>query len=108
MEQWPVDASLAEVARQRDLDRSEETTGADDGVQDDRLRLVFTCCHPALSADAQVALTLREVCGLTTEEIAHVFLLGAPTVAQRDGYSASSGATVTRHDFRQKRSGLAD
>jgi len=55
----------------------------DDGVEDDRLRLIFTCCHPALPSDAQVALTLREVCGLTTEEIARAFLTTAPTVAQR-------------------------
>ncbi len=53
------------------------------GLDDDRLRLIFTCCHPTLSADAQVALTLREVCGLTTEEIARAFLLPAPTLAQR-------------------------
>ncbi len=52
-------------------------------VADDELRLIFTCCHPALSPDAQVALTLREVCGLTTEEIARAFLTTAPTVAQR-------------------------
>lgn len=52
-------------------------------VEDDRLRLIFTCCHPALSADAQVALTLREVCGLTTEAIASAFLVPAPTLAQR-------------------------
>jgi RNA polymerase sigma-70 factor, ECF subfamily len=109
-----------------------------DAVEDDRLRLVFTCCHPALPADARVALTLREVCGLTTEEIARAFLVGAPTMAQRivrakakirearipylvpsrdelsdrldtvlhviylvfnEGYSASSGATLTRHDL---------
>src|ERR1700687_2141868 len=55
----------------------------DDGVEDDRLRLIFTCCHPALSADAQIALTLREVCGLTTEEVARAFLTPAPTLAQR-------------------------
>ncbi len=55
----------------------------DVSVQDDRLRLIFTCCHPALSPDAQVALTLREVCGLSTEEIAHAFLTAAPTLAQR-------------------------
>lgn len=110
----------------------------DESVADDRLRLVFTCCHPALSPDAQVALTLREVCGLTTEEIAHAFLTPAQTLAQRivrakakirdaripyqvpaleelpdrlesvlrviylvfnEGYSASSGATLTRHDL---------
>jgi RNA polymerase sigma-70 factor (ECF subfamily) len=107
-------------------------------VEDDRLRLIFTCCHPALPPDAQVALTLREVCGLTTEEIAHAFLTAAPTAAQRivrakakirdaripyevpsraelpgrldtvlhvvylvfnEGYSASSGASLTRHDL---------
>jgi RNA polymerase sigma-70 factor (ECF subfamily) len=112
---------------------------ADDGpLEDDRLRLVFTCCHPVLPPDAQVALTLREVCGLTTEEIAHAFLSAAPTVAQRivraknrirearipyqvpagpelaerldavlrviylvfnEGYSASSGPALTRHDL---------
>jgi RNA polymerase sigma-70 factor (ECF subfamily) len=55
----------------------------DDSVEDDRLRLIFTCCHPALSADAQIALTLREVCGLTTEEIARAFLTPVPTLAQR-------------------------
>ncbi|HEY3112325.1 MAG TPA: RNA polymerase sigma factor [Gemmatimonadaceae bacterium] len=55
----------------------------DDSVEDDRLRLVFTCCHPALSPDAQIALTLREVCGLTTEEVAHAFLTPPPTLAQR-------------------------
>ena len=54
-----------------------------ESIEDDRLRLVFTCCHPALSPDAQVALTLREVCGLTTEEIAQAFLSPAPTLAQR-------------------------
>jgi RNA polymerase sigma-70 factor (ECF subfamily) len=109
-----------------------------DSVQDDRLRLIFTCCHPALAPDAQVALTLREVCGLTTEEIAAAFLTPAPTLAQRivrakakirdahipyevpsaeelpdrlesvlrtiylvfnEGYSASSGASHTRHDL---------
>jgi RNA polymerase sigma-70 factor (ECF subfamily) len=108
-----------------------------ESVDDDRLRLIFTCCHPALASDAQVALTLREVCGLTTEEIAQAFLTPAPTLAQRivrakarirhaqipyevpgrtelaerldavlrvvylvfnEGYSASSGSAVTRHD----------
>ena len=54
-----------------------------ESVEDDRLRLIFTCCHPALAADAQIALTLREVCGLTTEEIAQAFLTPAPTLAQR-------------------------
>ncbi len=55
----------------------------DEGIEDDRLRLIFTCCHPALPSDAQVALTLREVCGLTTEAIARAFLTPAPTLAQR-------------------------
>src|SRR2546427_5678225 len=54
-----------------------------ESVEDDRLRLIFTCCHPALAPDAQVALTLREVCGLKTEEIAQAFLTPAPTLAQR-------------------------
>src|SRR5947208_11729866 len=61
----------------------ESTPSNDESIEDDRLRLIFTCCHPALSPDAQVALTLREVCGLTTEEIAQAFLSGAPTLAQR-------------------------
>ena len=61
----------------------DEQPETDDSVEDDRLRLIFTCCHPALSADAQIALTLREVCGLTTEEVARAFLTPAPTLAQR-------------------------
>lgn len=61
---------------------SEEGMG-DDGVEDDRLRLIFICCHPVLSPEAQVALTLREVCGLTTEEIARAFLVAPPALAQR-------------------------
>src|SRR3954467_267392 len=68
------------------LDRiaaAESASGDDDTVEDDRLRLIFTCCHPALSPDAQVALTLREVCGLTTEEVARAFLTPASTLAQR-------------------------
>jgi RNA polymerase sigma-70 factor (ECF subfamily) len=68
------------------LDRLEATAtpdNGDEGVEDDRLRLVFTCCHPALSPDAQIALTLREVCGLTTEEVAHAFLTPPRTLAQR-------------------------
>jgi len=110
----------------------------DENVEDDRLRLIFTCCHPALSPDAQVAMTLREVCGLTTEEVARAFLTAPSTVAQRivrakakirnaripyevpskadlrdrldtvlrviylvfnEGYSASSGSALTRHDL---------
>lgn len=112
MEQWPRDgvpdnprAWLVSTGRFKAIDRirrsarfrtvqgelairMEGETGAEqspeaDEVADDRLRLVFTCCHPALPADAQVALTLREVCGLTTEEIARAFLTGASTIAQR-------------------------
>ena len=64
---------------------ADETLGPGDGevIEDDRLRLIFTCCHPALAPEAQIALTLREVCGLATEEIAQAFLLPAPTLAQR-------------------------
>jgi RNA polymerase sigma-70 factor (ECF subfamily) len=65
------------------LEAGETLDQPDDGVEDDRLRLIFTCCHPALSADAQIALTLREVCGLSTEEVARAFLTPAPTLAQR-------------------------
>jgi RNA polymerase sigma-70 factor (ECF subfamily) len=75
-----------ESADQSVLDRLEATPTLDldeDAVEDDRLRLIFTCCHPALSPDAQIALTLREVCGLTTEEVAHAFLTPPPTLAQR-------------------------
>ena len=66
-------------------DAADESAGppADEGIEDDRLRLIFTCCHPALAPEAQIALTLREVCALTTEEIAHAFLIPAPTLAQR-------------------------
>jgi RNA polymerase sigma-70 factor (ECF subfamily) len=77
------DAALGELAARLD-DRAADPADRDDQVpEDDRLRLIFTCCHPALSPDAQVAMTLREVCGLTTEEIARAFLTGPPTVAQR-------------------------
>ncbi len=64
-------------------DPASEEVVDEDGFEDDRLRLIFTCCHPALSAEAQVALTLREVCGLTTEEIARAFLVAPPALAQR-------------------------
>jgi RNA polymerase sigma-70 factor, ECF subfamily len=129
-------ASLAEQFEKADSDEPEQEL--DDGVADDRLRLIFTCCHPALNPDAQVALTLREVCGLATEQIAHAFLTPAPTLAQRivrakakirdaripyevpsradlagrldsvlhvvylvfnEGYSASSGESLTRPDL---------
>src|SRR5918992_4091585 len=62
------DASLAALAEQLDADAAAEEERDDEGIENDRLRLIFTCCHPALARDAQVALTLREVCGLTTEE----------------------------------------
>ena len=112
LEQWPRDgvpanprAWLVSAGRFKAIDglrRSRRFTAFDDAgaealtavvypeawaegesVEDDRLRLIFTCCHPALSSDAQVALTLREVCGMTTEEIARAFLTPAPTLAQR-------------------------
>jgi RNA polymerase sigma-70 factor (ECF subfamily) len=121
---------------------SETDEGWDnESLEDDRLRLIFTCCHPALAPDVQVALTLREVCGLATEEIAHAFLTPTPTLAQRivrakakirnaripyqvpdanelpnrlesvlrviylvfnEGYSASSGNTLTRRDLSEE------
>jgi RNA polymerase sigma-70 factor (ECF subfamily) len=132
------DASLAEIAERLHSATSDPADYDDESVKDDRLRLIFTCCHPALSPDAQVALTLREVCGLTTEEIARAFLASPSTLAQRivrakgkirdaripyqvpapsdlpdrldsvleviylvfnEGYSASSGASVTRSDL---------
>jgi RNA polymerase sigma-70 factor (ECF subfamily) len=65
------------------IEASPDPPRDDDELEDDRLRLIFTCCHPALSADARIALTLREVCGLTTEEVAHAFLTPPPTLAQR-------------------------
>ena len=64
-------------------EESDPAMAADEAVEDDRLRLMFTCCHPALAPDAQVAMTLREVCGLSTEEIASAFLVPASTLAQR-------------------------
>jgi RNA polymerase sigma-70 factor (ECF subfamily) len=130
--------SIEDVAEQVDTVADDTAQWDDEGIEDDRLRLVFTCCHPALAPDAQVALTLREVCGLTTEEIAQAFLAAAPTLAQRivraktkirdaripyqvptpeelpqrldsvlrvvylvfnEGYSASSGPSLTRLDL---------
>jgi RNA polymerase sigma-70 factor (ECF subfamily) len=77
------DASLTEVAEHLYHTTSDPAEYDDEHLEDDRLRLIYTCCHPALSPEAQVAMTLREVCGLTTEEIARAFLISPPTVAQR-------------------------
>src|SRR3977135_4651838 len=82
------DASQDELARYLEAqlssaEKSNEEDGLEDGFEDDRLRLIFTCCHPALPPEARVALTLREVCGLTTEEIARAFLTTPRTLAQR-------------------------
>ncbi|TJY65284.1 RNA polymerase sigma factor [Sinimarinibacterium sp. CAU 1509] len=77
------DASQQHLIDQMDLSAGDPATADDDSVEDDRLRLIFTCCHPALTPDAQIALTLREVCGLTTEEIARAFLMPSSTLAQR-------------------------
>jgi RNA polymerase sigma-70 factor (ECF subfamily) len=79
------DASLVELAKQLDAAApgAAEVELEGPGIEDDRLRLIFTCCHPALPPEAQLALTLREVCGLTTEEIARAFLTAAPTIAKR-------------------------
>lgn len=133
-----LDAQEVEIAERLYAEADDIESQLDVHLEDDRLRLVFTCCHPALPPEAQVALTLREVCGLTTEEIARAFLTPAPTLAQRivraknkikvagipyevpprealqerldsvlqviylvfnEGYSASSGEAVTRHDL---------
>ena len=77
------DASLADLAKQLDHDMDHVPGQSDEDIEDDRLRLIFTCCHPTLSPDARAALTLREVCGLTTEDIAHAFLTTPATLAQR-------------------------
>ena len=130
--------SMEDVAEQVEAVIDETVASDSEAIEDDRLRLIFTCCHPSLAAEAQVALTLREVCGLTTEEIAQAFLSAAPTLAQRivrakakirdakipyqvpepdelaarldsvlrvvylvfnEGYSASSGQSLTRVDL---------
>jgi len=79
------DAAVGELATQIDplVQPESELIEENSDVADDRLRLIFTCCHPALNADARIALTLREVCGLETEQIAKAFLTSAPTLAQR-------------------------
>jgi RNA polymerase sigma-70 factor (ECF subfamily) len=75
--------SLESIGEPADLDQIDPADRIDDVVGDDQLRLIFTCCHPALSPEARVALTLREVCGLTTEQIASAFLMTPSTLAQR-------------------------
>ncbi|MCB1764380.1 MAG: RNA polymerase subunit sigma-24, partial [Gammaproteobacteria bacterium] len=77
------DASLASLADQFEATAVPHPGENDDEIADDRLRLIFTCCHPLLPADARVALTLREICGLTTEAIASAFLTTPTTLAQR-------------------------
>jgi RNA polymerase sigma-70 factor (ECF subfamily) len=77
------DASLGELAKHMETATSDPMEREDQHIEDDRLRLIFTCCHPALSPDAQVPMTLREVCNLSTEEIAHAFLTKPATIAQR-------------------------
>ena len=81
--QTRFDESQEKIAEQLGVESNVFPEQQNESVADDRLRLVFTCCHPALAPEARVALTLREVCGLTTEEIARAFLAGAPTIAQR-------------------------
>ncbi|HEY1121118.1 MAG TPA: sigma-70 family RNA polymerase sigma factor, partial [Haloferula sp.] len=77
------DAAQEKILEEFGLAANDEAVRDHDSVEDDRLRLIFTCCHPALAPEGRVALTLREVCGLTTEEIARAFLTNAPTLAQR-------------------------
>jgi RNA polymerase sigma-70 factor, ECF subfamily len=77
------DSKLIQLAEQLDQSSEDEFERDEETLEDDRLRLIFTCCHPALSPDARIALTLREICGLTTEEIARAFLTTPPTLAQR-------------------------
>ncbi|MGV3469460.1 RNA polymerase sigma factor [Limnobacter sp.] len=77
------DTSFEEVADELSERLHHEPDHGDETIEDDRLRLIFTCCHPSLSPEAQLALTLREVCGLSTEEVASAFLSTTPTMAQR-------------------------
>ena len=77
------DASLVILAEQLDTHGDDSKSWENESIEDDRLRLIFTCCHPDLPPEARLALTLREVCGLTTEEIARAFLITPPTLAQR-------------------------
>lgn len=77
------DASMADLAADLDASSGDPAALDDEAIEDDRLRLIFTCCHPALAPEARIALTLREVCGLKTEEIARAFLTTPPTLAQR-------------------------
>ncbi|MBH0182912.1 MAG: sigma-70 family RNA polymerase sigma factor [Nitrospira sp.] len=77
------DASLNELAKHIETTTSDPLEQTAEPIEDDRLRLIFTCCHPALSPEAQIPMTLREVCNLTTEEIAHAFLTKPATIAQR-------------------------
>ncbi len=132
------EAAEAEIADRLYATNEAEAPWQEGDLEDDRLRLIFTCCHPALPPEARIALTLREVCGLTTEEIARAYLTTPPTLAQRivrakgkikaagipyevpprdalaerlgsvlhviylvfnEGYAASSGTSLTRHDL---------
>lgn len=77
------DASLSELAKHLEATTSDSSAQEDEHIEDDRLRLIFTCCHPALAEESQLAMTLREVCNLTTEEIARAFLSKPATMAQR-------------------------
>jgi len=77
------DETLTDFAKEMDVATEEPLEPEDHNIDDDRLRLIFTCCHPALAPEAQIPMTLREVCGLTTEEIARAFLTKPATIAQR-------------------------
>src|ERR1700693_563303 len=78
-----LEAQSSSAEKSNEADSLEQLSLEDDRLEDDRLRLIFTCCHPSLAPEAHVALTLREVCGLTTEEIAKAFLITPRTLAQR-------------------------